>query len=116
MIEIVKNKFKGGNMLFCDKCGSLMVPDEDGAMKCPACGFSTNKKAEVVSEKIKQKEESIIVGEDEQDENLPVVAITCEKCNNNEAYYWVVQTRAADEAPTRFYKCTKCAHTWREYD
>ncbi|MEK6933005.1 MAG: transcription factor S, partial [Nanoarchaeota archaeon] len=25
------------------------------------------------------------------------------------------QTRAADEAETRFFKCTKCKHTIREY-
>jgi len=27
----------------------------------------------------------------------------------------MIQTRAADEPPTRFYRCTKCGHTWREY-
>ncbi|MEM4865380.1 MAG: hypothetical protein QXY09_02690 [Acidilobaceae archaeon] len=26
-----------------------------------------------------------------------------------------MQTRAADEPPTRFYRCTKCGYTWREY-
>ncbi|PJB94591.1 transcription factor S, partial [Candidatus Pacearchaeota archaeon CG_4_9_14_0_8_um_filter_35_24] len=24
-------------------------------------------------------------------------------------------TRAADESETKFYRCTKCDHTWREY-
>jgi len=39
----------------------------------------------------------------------------CPKCKHKEAYYWLVQTRAADEAATRFFKCVKCMHTWRAY-
>jgi DNA-directed RNA polymerase subunit M len=31
------------------------------------------------------------------------------------AYFWTQQTRGADEPETRFFKCTKCSHTWREY-
>ncbi|PIO07920.1 transcription factor S, partial [Candidatus Pacearchaeota archaeon CG10_big_fil_rev_8_21_14_0_10_35_219] len=31
------------------------------------------------------------------------------------AYFWTMQTRAADESETKFYRCTKCDHTWREY-
>ncbi|MCD6114052.1 MAG: transcription factor S, partial [Thermoprotei archaeon] len=40
----------------------------------------------------------------------------CPKCGNREAYVWMMQTRAADEPPTRFYRCTKCGYTWREYE
>jgi len=40
----------------------------------------------------------------------------CPKCGHNEAYYWFMQTRAADEPPTRFYKCTRCGYVWREYE
>ena len=39
----------------------------------------------------------------------------CEKCGNKAAYYWTQQTRGADEPETRFFKCTKCEYTWREY-
>ena len=42
--------------------------------------------------------------------------IECEKCGNKEAFYWQIQTRAGDEPMTRFYRCTKCKETWREYD
>ena len=40
----------------------------------------------------------------------------CPKCGNDEAHYFVYQTRAADEAPTIFYKCTRCGYRWRSYD
>ncbi|MDP6459515.1 MAG: transcription factor S, partial [Candidatus Hydrothermarchaeota archaeon] len=29
--------------------------------------------------------------------------------------WWLLQTRKADESETRFYRCTKCKFTWREY-
>ncbi|MEK6946569.1 MAG: transcription factor S, partial [Nanoarchaeota archaeon] len=32
------------------------------------------------------------------------------------AYFWLVQTRAGDEPETKFLKCEKCGHTWRDYD
>ncbi|MDD3263800.1 MAG: transcription factor S [Candidatus Nanoarchaeia archaeon] len=102
-------------MLFCEKCGSIMIPGEDNEMKCNSCGYSTKEKSEIISEKMNNNQKENIL-ESQKEESLPIVKITCAKCNNNEAYYWIVQTRAADEAPTRFYKCTKCSHTWREYD
>jgi len=39
----------------------------------------------------------------------------CEKCHGKEGVWWSFQTRSADEPETRFYKCTKCNHTWRDY-
>ncbi|WP_394325620.1 RPA12/RPB9/RPC11 RNA polymerase family protein [Candidatus Methanomethylophilus sp. 1R26] len=45
----------------------------------------------------------------------PETRITCPECGHTEAYYVIRQTRAADESPTRFYRCCKCNHTWREY-
>jgi DNA-directed RNA polymerase subunit M len=48
-------------------------------------------------------------------ETRPVIEARCPECEHNEAYYWTQQTRSADEPETRFFKCTKCSHTWREY-
>ena len=41
--------------------------------------------------------------------------IDCPKCGKRKVISWMEQTRASDEPPTRFYKCTYCNHTWREY-
>ena len=43
------------------------------------------------------------------------VPIDCEKCHNKEGVSWTFQTRSADEPETKFYRCTKCNHTWRDY-
>jgi DNA-directed RNA polymerase subunit M len=48
-------------------------------------------------------------------EVAPRIRIKCPSCGNMGARYWLLQTRAADEPPTRFYRCTRCEHTWREY-
>ena len=43
------------------------------------------------------------------------IDIDCEKCHGKEGVWWSFQTRSADEPETRFYKCIKCNHTWRDY-
>ena len=51
----------------------------------------------------------------EQGEKLIAKKCVCPKCKNNQAVWWLLQTRSGDEPPTQFYRCTKCAQTWREY-
>jgi DNA-directed RNA polymerase subunit M len=48
-------------------------------------------------------------------ETLPKTESKCPKCNHNKAYYWLAQTRSADEAETQFFRCVKCSHQWRQY-
>lgn len=106
------------NIEFCDKCSSIMIPEKKGGrtyLKCRKCGAT--KKREVKTLKImeakKQKKDVTILEKDTTP--LPMVEQKCEKCNNNHAYFWLQQTRAADEPPTQFFRCTKCNYTWREY-
>ena len=47
---------------------------------------------------------------------LPSTKAECNKCGGLKAYYWFVQTRAGDEAETKFFECVKCHHRWRSYD
>ena len=46
---------------------------------------------------------------------MPLTDEECPKCKHGKAYYWLVQTRAGDEPETRFFRCEKCKHTWRDY-
>jgi len=98
---------------FC-KCGGLLVP-VDGVMTCRKCG-SEQAKAKQSSALLKtaHADEKVIVLETNES-NLPSIEHECEKCGNAIAYYWFIQTRASDEPPTRFFRCTKCGHTCREY-
>ena len=39
----------------------------------------------------------------------------CERCNKKTITVALSQTRAADEAPTKFYKCNTCGFSFVEY-
>ncbi len=103
--------------MFCPKCGSILRPKDRGGKKilfC-SCGFTKNpEKEDTVEfrENVKPARKIEVV---ENIETHPKIKITCEKCDNKIAYYWTQQTRGADEPETRFFKCTKCNYTWREY-
>ena len=104
--------------MFCPKCGSLLLPKKaDGkkVMACPRCSYI---KKEIEETKIVEKTENnkdIDIVEGDDSKSLPITKAECPKCGNKKAYYWLVQTRAADEAQTKFLRCTKCGHTWRDY-
>ncbi len=104
-------------MLFCPKCGSLLILKKSGSKKVMACscGYSTSDLANAaIREELGKKEKGVDVVEEEI-ETLPLTSAECPKCKHSRAYYWEVQTRAADEPATKFMKCEKCKHVWRDY-
>lgn len=101
-------------MEFCPKCGAVLVQKRknDG---CPRCNYSAKGKIKLTSsEKIEEKKQIAVI-KGKQDEVLPIVTESCLKCGNERSYFWTVQTRASDEAETKFFKCTKCGHTHKSY-
>jgi len=104
--------------LFCSICGSILIPkkkDRTTIMTC-SCGYrEKNKESLLITEEIQETKTDKIEVIDNKVEVLPKTKEECPKCKHMEAYYWLVQTRAADEAATRFFRCTKCSHTWRSY-
>ncbi len=101
-------------MEFCPKCGSVLIQKRKN-FGCPRCDYSSKEKIKIISsEKIEKRGEIGVVTEKDT-ETLPIVSEKCKKCGNEKAFFWTVQTRAGDEAETKFFKCTKCSHIWREY-
>lgn len=104
-------------MLFCPKCKSIMLPRHEGGKHVLACSCGYKCAAEKVTIAVsgaKEDRHEIAVVEKEVEVH-PKVEQECAKCRNKEAYAWEIQTRAGDEPPTKFFKCTKCKHTWRDY-
>ena len=99
---------------FCPKCGSLLIPFSDKKILSCSCGYKSRSKAEFALREKAASEDNSKVREAKAD-TLAKVKEVCPKCSNKEAFNWSMQTRAADEAETQFYRCTKCSHTWREY-
>jgi len=89
---------------------------------CPRCGYreevggASSSRLLVTTIKHSEKEKLVVISQNLEEKLLPKVKIRCPRCGYDEAYYWVVQTRRADEPPTRFYKCVRCGYVWREYD
>ena len=110
-------------MQFCPKCGSIMMPKCEGdkvVLVCPKCGFKLRPQGNVrISKKVEHKETErmYVLDTEEIFRGVPRVrGVKCPKCGHDEAFYTIIQTRRADEPPTRIYKCTKCGHVWREYE
>lgn len=101
-------------MEFCPKCGSVLE-EKRKKFGCVRCGYTAKTKVKIESnEKIDEAKEIAVLNEKQVDV-FPIVSNECPKCNWKEAYFWTMQTRSGDEAETRFFKCTKCKYTWREY-
>ena len=106
-------------MEFCPKCGTLLrINKKEGkSLYSCRCGYERdideNSRFEHF-EKNNSGDEVVII----EDSNIimPKVKEECKKWHNREAYWWMLQTRSGDEPATKFYRCTKCSYTWREYD
>jgi len=86
---------------------------------CRRCGkkkTAKGKKFKITTSTEKNEGKIIVLSKKSKIDVLPKTSVSCPKCENNEAFWCMQQMRSADEAPTRFYKCTKCGHTWREYE
>ena len=103
-------------MLFCPKCGSIMLPkrvDTRKIMAC-SCGFVSKDTTDAtIKEGSAPKPELEVI--DSQQQSLPITDAECTKCHHRKAFFWLKQTRAGDEPETKFLKCEKCSHTWRDY-
>ena len=96
-----------------------MLPKKEGSktiMACSKCSYKTKEKAEaVIKETVHKKPEMKMDIVEEESTGHAMTEKECPKCKHTKAYTWELQTRAGDEPPTRFFKCEKCKHTWREY-
>ena len=110
-------------MEYCPKCGNLLLPrkrDGQTVLACPKCGYEKSLSNPSAYKLIKQtrrneRESIVVIDREILVETLPKTKAECPKCGNLEAYYWEMQTRAGDEPATRFFRCTRCGYTWREY-
>ena len=99
--------------MFCHRCGSILMPKQ-GKLTCPRCVYKTTEKKDVViREKIESQKAVDII--EKEIEILPLIDEECPKCQHKKAFFWTVQTRAADEPEIKFFKCEKCKHIWRDY-
>lgn len=91
------------------------VEKEKKYLSC-SCGYTNKKESggivkEVMQNKAPQNE-YVVISED--DTTLPLTEEKCPECGHGQAYWWTKQMRASDEPETKFLRCEKCKHTWRD--
>lgn len=94
----------------------MMMPS-GSVMKCRKCNFEREKTGTgtlIAKKELHEREVTVLEGEETA--GLPTTNAHCEECGNKTAYWWLRQLRSADESETRFFRCTRCGKTWREYD
>jgi DNA-directed RNA polymerase subunit M len=103
-------------MQFCEECGSMMHK-EDGEMVCASCGHAeaTEAAESFVTTEAQDTSDVVETEGGTNFEGKPTAEETCPECGHDEAWYTIKQTGAADEPPTRFFKCKECGARWREY-
>jgi transcription factor S len=94
--------------MFCPECKTMMI-SSGGQLKCRKCGYIRKIESTDQMKTQKMRTENEIT-------TMPTIQIKCPKCGNNLAIWWLRQLRAADESEVRFFRCTECDHTWRQYD
>ena len=101
-------------MKFCPNC-EVRLKKSDSGLMCPKCDYT--ERSTSTTKKVREEDvsEFNVLEESEGQETLPTIKIDCGKCGHDEAVWWMLQTRSADEPTTQFYRCVKCNHTWRNY-
>lgn len=95
-----------------------MSPKEDGKktyLVC-SCGHNSLEKDDILMKENIRSVKKVEVLDDKSKKTMPKTKEECPECSHHTAYFWAQQTRAADEAETRFFECLKCKHRWRAYD
>ena len=117
--------------MFCPECGALSFPDSQGNIKCPDYngGYSGSAENKVVMEdgteidlseatsssKTESRDRRVIDDADQQRGVLTTKTYICPKCDSDQVYAELQQTRSSDEPETRILTCAECRHGWREY-
>ncbi|KAK3996484.1 hypothetical protein QBC44DRAFT_304440 [Cladorrhinum sp. PSN332] len=109
-------------LLFCPYCTNILILSrmDTGAnsLQCRTCPYQHAIDKPLFSRKAfpKVEKEDVFGGPGAWD-NADKAQVQCggkPDCDGNEAAYYQVQIRSADEPMTTFYKCMTCGERWRE--
>ena len=125
--------------MFCPECGALSFPDSSGNIKCTnyRCAYEgplsgkdglggtftdpmTGETVDLSNATASGTEKSLkhlteVVEEEVARGTLRVGDIRCPKCDLNEIFVVLMQTRSSDEPETKICTCKNCGKKFREY-
>lgn len=116
-------------LLFCPSCSNVLtvsttnVPNGEGVadtvnrLECQTCPYQYILTKRYFERKnFARKEREDVFGGPGAWDNADKAKMQCPKdgCDGDEAAFFQVQIRSADEPMTGFYKCMTCGNRWRE--
>ncbi|KAK3389132.1 putative DNA-directed RNA polymerase III subunit C11 [Sordaria brevicollis] len=108
-------------IVFCPFCANLLIlsrADTGGnRLECRTCPYEHPIDKPIYSRKnFPRKEKEDVFGGPGAWDNAQKGKVQCDSgtCNGQEAAFFQVQIRSADEPMTTFYKCMTCGHRWRD--
>ncbi|KAI8683043.1 hypothetical protein LRP88_04990 [Fusarium phalaenopsidis] len=105
----------------CPHCANILTVSftntRTNRLECRTCPFEHHITEPVFSRRMYERvEKEDVFGGPGAWDNAQKGRVQCpnEGCNGDEAAFFQVQIRSADEPMTSFYKCMTCGHRWRE--
>ncbi|PHH88177.1 hypothetical protein CDD83_7867 [Cordyceps sp. RAO-2017] len=108
-------------LLFCPHCANILTVSLTGSrrnrLECRTCPFEHAISEPVFSRRLfERKEKEDVFGGPGAWDNAQKGRVQCpaDGCDGDEAAFFQVQIRSADEPMTSFFKCMTCGQRWRE--
>eukprot|EP01061_Rhynchopus_euleeides_P004203 TRINITY_DN13493_c0_g1_i1.p1 TRINITY_DN13493_c0_g1~~TRINITY_DN13493_c0_g1_i1.p1 ORF type:complete len:108 (+),score=27.55 TRINITY_DN13493_c0_g1_i1:60-383(+) len=106
-------------MLFCPYCATLLLLEQVDGLRlyCNICGYRCGITEDItVRTEMKNRPVFDLLSEGGAWRHATKVTAQCKsvECDGDNAYFFEVQTRTAEEPKTKFFKCVSCSHRWRE--
>lgn len=96
-------------MEFCEKCRGIMIPAENGMLRCKNCSYL--KSGEIVSKEKIKKKTKIQEGVVEHGNIFANFEHVCKKCGHDKCQIVERQPFISDEDTLLYVKCGKCGYS-----